>query len=172
MFFHIYLIPHTSITASHWIAEHIPAHAVIITEDWNSIINFESRALYPYGYDIRRINFYDAETPQKLATIADAFKQSDYLISESPKIKNTIHRVRADFPSTEAFYEDLASGKLGFTKVVEFTSYPQLGPLLINDESAEETWYDFDHPTVTIYARKGVCAPHMACAITAIRPAV
>lgn len=153
MFFHIYLVPNTSLVATNWIAAHIPARATITIETWNSIINFQHPALENHNYNIVVINFYAAEWPDKRVSVADAIEKSDYMIMESPKVKNTMHRVRAEFPETDAFYQDLASGKLGFTQVAKFTSYPRLGPLFVNDESAEETWSVFDHPTITIYQK-------------------
>lgn len=65
------------------------------------------------------------------------------------------------FPKTANFYAALFDGKLGFTKIKEFTSYPmiQLGPqsggfkLEFPDEKAEETWSVFDHPVIRVFKK-------------------
>jgi hypothetical protein len=58
------------------------------------------------------------------------------------------------------YYEDLFSGKSGFTKVAEFSSYPRIqlfGKTIFEfpDESAEETFTVFDHPVMRVYKRNG-----------------
>jgi len=62
-------------------------------------------------------------------------------------------------PKLNQYYQNLFSGKLGFIKVAEFSSYPKisfLGKTLIEfpDEEAEETWIVFDHPVIRVYKRK------------------
>ena len=63
------------------------------------------------------------------------------------------------YPVLKQYYEDLFSGKSGFQKVAEFTSYPRLelfGRTILEfpDESAEETFTVFDHPVMRVYKRK------------------
>lgn len=151
MFFHIYLVPHTSIQAENWIHQHIPKDSILLQEEWNSIIRFKS------NYIRKSFNFYSPDTPTKFQTLQNMLKQSDYVIIESPKVKNTVIRLSAIYPNSNTFYTHLANGTLGFTKIAEFSSYPMFGPLKIDDSSAEETWYAFDHPTITIY--KNITSP-------------
>ncbi|CAN5223988.1 hypothetical protein BH09PAT2_BH09PAT2_00540 [soil metagenome] len=67
-------------------------------------------------------------------------------------------RYEEDYPMLNTYYDNLFSGKSGFEKVAEFTSYPRVelfGRTLLEfpDEAAEETWTVFDHPVLRIYKR-------------------
>ncbi len=50
-------------------------------------------------------------------------------------------------------YDDLLSGKLGFTVVKTFKTYPRIFGIDINDDAAEMTFKLFDHPRVFILRR-------------------
>jgi len=50
-------------------------------------------------------------------------------------------------------------GSLGFDLVAAFTSYPTIGPLVINDQSAEEAFTFYDHPKVLIFAKNADYSP-------------
>ena len=54
--------------------------------------------------------------------------------------------LKQKYPILNKYYDDLFSGKLGFTKVAEFSAG-------LNDEQAEETWTVFDHPVIRIYKK-------------------
>jgi len=62
------------------------------------------------------------------------------------------------YPLLNIYYNDLFSGRLGFEKVAEFSSYPKIqlfGKTIIEfpDEEAEESFSVFDHPVIRIYKR-------------------
>ncbi len=66
--------------------------------------------------------------------------------------------VAKKYPALNAYYDDLFGGRLGFEKVAEISSFPEIslfGKTLyrIDDEDAEETWTVFDHPVIRIYKR-------------------
>ena len=44
------------------------------------------------------------------------------------------------------FYEDLFAGKLGYTEVASFRSEPGLLGVRLDDVSAEEAFWVYDHP--------------------------
>lgn len=155
MCFHIYLAPHPAHEAATWLADHVPAKSTILREEWNSIIHFDTTPLADRQYNLPMFNFYTLpDTQEKISKLTKLLITTDYIVLESPKIKNTILRQKNQYPRTSDTYKQLEMETLGFVRIAEFTSYPQLGPLVINDEAAEETWYAFDHPTVTIYQKK------------------
>lgn len=155
MCFHIYLMPHPARTAATWIAQHIPPKSTILREEWNSIIHFDVSPLADRRYSLPMFNFYTLpDTQEKTDRLTSLLATSDYIILESPKIKNTILRQKNQYPFAHVYYQQLEMETLGFIRVAQFSSHPQLGPLIINDEKTEETWYAFDHPTVTIYKKK------------------
>ncbi len=152
MCFHVYLTPHPARAAATWIAQHIPQKSTILREEWNSIIHFDTPPLIDKQYNLPMFNFYTLpDTQEKMDRLTNVLATSDYIVLESPKIKNTILRQKNQYPLTSTYYEQLEMEKLGFHQVAQFKSLPQLGPFAIDDQAAEETWYAFDHPTVTIY---------------------
>lgn len=154
MFLPVYTTPHTSLQATDWIKENIPQKSTILIEEWNSIVRFSRPELASGGYRRISFNFYALpDEGAKTQRLREALAQSDYVLIESPKIKNTVTRLRSRYPHSKKFYEDLENGKLGFTKVATFTSYPRLGPFVINDDLAEETFTVFDHPAIKLYKK-------------------
>lgn len=156
MFCQIYTKPHTSVLAAKWIAQHVPPKTMILREKWNSIIRFDRPPLADKQHTLNIMNFYSSETDEKILSITQAIKNADIVIIESPKVKNTVFRLIVRYPKTAQLYKKLEDGSLGLTKVQEFSSYPSFGPFQIRDDWLEETWYAFDHPTVTLYAKKDI----------------
>lgn len=156
IFFSIYSTPHTSLTAATWIGDNVPPSSVILTEEWNSIVRFSRPELDSKNYRIVSFNFYAPDTEIKQKNLLSLISQTDYILLESPKVKNTVARLSADYPNTYIFYNDLENNRLGFTKAAQFTSYPRIGSFAINDSRAEETFTIFDHPTVTLYKRQNL----------------
>lgn len=164
MYFSIYTSPHTSIGASQWIGKNIPTQSTILTEEWNSIIRFNRPELAGKNYNLRTFNFYTLpDDDAKMHTLSSITSVSDYIILESPKVKNTVIRLSTRYPKTSRWYTDLEAENLGYRKIMTFTSYPRIGPFTFPDDTMEETFTVFDHPTITIYKRTGVCAPGIAC---------
>ena len=152
MFFQIYLAPHTSLSARDWITKNIPAHSIIVRETWNSVIHFDTAPLLEKQYGFFYINLYtQPDTKEKFEQQKNILQNAHYFISESPKVKNTITHLSHDYPYTNQLYKELQNGSLGFKLIATFTSYPQLGPAIFNDELTEETFTVFDHPTIRIY---------------------
>ncbi|MBI4225991.1 DUF2723 domain-containing protein [Candidatus Roizmanbacteria bacterium] len=83
-------------------------------------------------------------------------KQYDQLLKIF--VDSKCEMLKQKYPLLHKYYEDLFSGRLGFYKVAEFTSYPKIqlfGKTLLEfpDEAAEETWTVFDHPVIRIYKK-------------------
>jgi len=57
------------------------------------------------------------------------------------------------YPIISNYYDLLFSGKLGFKKIKDFTSYPKIGPLEFPDVYAEGTFSVFDHPQISIWKK-------------------
>ncbi len=152
MFFHIYQTRHTSLVARDWIIENLPAHSIIVREAWNNVIHFDTAPLLGKQYGFITINLYTLpDTNKKFNEQKAVLQNAHYFISESPKVQNTINHLSPNYPYTNQLYKGLQDGTLGFKQVATFTSYPQLGPITLNDERTEETFTVFDHPTIRIY---------------------
>ena len=108
------------------------------------------------------LNFYDLdENPISQIKLKEYLEKSDYFIIQSRRLFKNHQRLPQEFPQTTKFYNDLFSGKLGFTEIKEINSYPSLeigSPagewnLEFPDEDAEETWSVFDHPVIRIFQK-------------------
>lgn len=129
-------------------------------------------------------NFYDLHTtPELSAELQDHIAKADYIFIPSRRVfanhtcyvpsadgffmkqksflsyeEDRCEKLAKDYPQVNNYYDNLFSGKLGFQKVAEFTSYPRIelfGHTILEfpDEMAEETWTVFDHPVIRIYKR-------------------
>ncbi len=157
MFISIYFKPHSRITASEWIYQHLPENAVIATELWDDPL-----PLHIYNqnkqFEIIQLAVFDPDTPAKWNKINQQLATADYYILSSNRAWGSIGKVPDKYPITSKFYQYLFEEKLQFTKLIEFNSYPSLAylgiPLEINDDSAEEAFSVYDHPKVIIFHKK------------------
>lgn len=147
-------------TASEWIYKNIPENSYILSETANVVdlpVYVKGQKSKVKNYNFISFNYYDLDIDLKLQEeLGRHLKLADYIFIPSRRVLKNHPADR--YPVLNKYYEDLNSGKLGFRKVAEFSSYPMislLGKTLIEfpDENAEETWSVFDHPVVRIYKR-------------------
>lgn len=156
-FMHIYAQPLTRVQASRWIYRHIPPGATITNEEWDDRLPFNLKVdgkLHTHGeYNIVRMALQEPDDERKPRHIAHALAQADYVIISSKRFYGWLPRLRDRFPITNRYYELLFAEKLGFELVEVFTNYPCLGPLIIVDDRADESFTVYDHPKVLIYRK-------------------
>ena len=148
MFLKIYIVQDVRFQASEWMAKNIPKNSYILQETANVVdlpVFPLSSKFQVMGYKNISFNYYELDADKKLQEdLRKHLRKVDYIIIPSRRIfKN---HSRDKYPVLSKYYDDLFSGKLGFTKVVEFK--------VLEDEDAEETWTVFDHPVVRIYKRR------------------
>ncbi|MFO0703839.1 MAG: hypothetical protein U0525_03900 [Patescibacteria group bacterium] len=171
--------------ASNWIVNNIPNGATVLSETANvidvPIPDPRGSFKMPDGYHINYISFDFYNIDENLALYTDYkqyLKEADYIFVPSRRIFynhtcidektgkfiSTRHSplkcamLAQKYPYLKEYYENLFSGKFGFQKVAEFTSYPRIslfGKTIweFPDEEAEETFTVFDHPVIRIYKR-------------------
>ena len=142
------------------------------------------------NYQLISFNFYDLDENSELQPqLQEHLAKADYIFIPSRRIyanhycpendksqmtnkqinykiqkfydKNWCEYLRKKYPLLNEYYDKLFSGELGFEKVAEFASYPnlkfQISSFKLNlefpDETAEETWTVFDHPVIKIYKK-------------------
>lgn len=165
MFTSVYRKPTTRVAASEWIYQNIPAGSKVMLEEWDdplplSLINHPAKS-----YQAEMVQVYAPDDEKKQAMINGWLHKFDWIILSSNRAKGGIGNLSEEFPLMSKFYEGLDQGNLGFIKVAEFTSFPQLTTslagwrvnnyqLAIDDSSAEESFWVYDHPTVTIYKKQ------------------
>jgi YYY domain-containing protein len=111
--------------------------------------------------------------PDKEERLVNTLSDGDYLIISSNRQYGTIPRVPIRYPLTTAYYHDLFGcpladsisscaanaqpdntvGQLGYKLIAVFQSNPSVGPISINDQSAEEAFTVYDHPKVLIFQK-------------------
>jgi len=109
----------------------------------------------------------------KLERIVGTLERGDYLVITSNRQYGSIPRVPVRYPLTTEYYRLLFDcpaptpvhecaavahpsetvNALGYRLVRTFESHPRLGPLELNDQTAEEAFTVYDHPKVLIFER-------------------
>ncbi len=156
MFMSVYVNTNTRIAASQWIYKHLPSSAVV-NESWDDPLPLQIPKTSK-SFLGEMMPVFDQESAQKWRTINTMLESADYYFLTSNRAWGSMTRVPEKYPETSEFYAKLFNGKLGFVKVVEFTSRPSLEylgiPFAISDDNADETFTVYDHPKVIIMAKQ------------------
>ncbi len=119
------------------------------------------------------LQVYWDDNADKLNRYLDILNQTDYIFIPTNHQYGQITRVPERYPLTTLYYRELMGcpigeeinrcyfdaqpgqykGRLGFDLVSVFETYPTLGPIVINDEAAEEAFTFYDHPKVLIFKK-------------------
>ncbi len=142
--------------------------------DWG--LPFRVDGYDPFGGMYRGdllLQVYWDDNLDKLNRYVDMLDQSDYIIIPTNHQYAQITRLPERYPLTTLYYRELLGcpagediihcyrvaepgqfkGNLGFELVEVFESYPTFGPLVINDQAAEEAFTFYDHPKVLIFQK-------------------
>jgi len=142
--------------------------------DWG--LPFRIDGFDPFGGTYRgdlNLQVYWADDAAKLTRFIDTLSVSDYIIIPTNHQYAQITRLPERYPLTTLYYRELIGcpaeeniikcyreaqpgqyeGGLGFELVSVFEAYPTLGPLVINDQAAEEAFTFYDHPKVLIFKK-------------------
>jgi hypothetical protein len=161
MFTGIYRTPTTRIAASEWMYQNIPSGSRIMLEEWDDPLPLRLVGFEDKQYVSEMVPVYTPDDEKKKMLIDKWTNQYDLIVLSSPRAKGSIGKLQKQFPLMSRFYKDLESGTLGFVKAAEFTSYPKFDcswlmvrcSWIINDSSAEESFWVYDHPKVEIYQK-------------------
>lgn len=154
-FFSIYLNPQTRIVASEWVYHNIPYGSRILNEQWDDGLPIPIDGFNPSEYQITSLAMYDQDGQSKIAYLSENLAQSNYIIFNSRRLYGTLIHLTEEYPITSKYYQLLFAGRLGYQEIEQFTSYPSLFGLTINDDSSEETFQVYDHPKVIIFKNIG-----------------
>ncbi|MBI5944884.1 MAG: glycosyltransferase family 39 protein [Chloroflexi bacterium] len=142
--------------------------------DWG--LPFRVDGYDPFGGMYRgdlNLQVYWDDNTDKLTRFMDTLNQADYIFIPTNHQYAQITRLPERYPLTTKYYRDLLGcpdsediikcyrtaqpgqyqGDLGFELAAVFESYPALGPLVINDQAAEEAFTFYDHPKVLIFKK-------------------
>jgi YYY domain-containing protein len=149
----IYGQPLSRFQASDWIYANIPAGATIATEHWDDRLPLAMPGDDPGRYRYAELTLYDAENSEKRTKLEGVLDQSQYIVMSSHRLIGSIPRLPERYPLATTYYRLLESGQLGFERVGTFQVEPSLGPLKIDDSSAQEDFTVYDHPLVEIWQK-------------------
>ena len=147
----IYIRQQTRITASEWIYQNIPPGAKILGEHWDDGIPIPLGTLTPARYKGEALTIYEPDNQAKVQYFAEKLSGADYLIISSRRLYGTLINLPGKYPVTSRYYKLLFDEQLGYQKVAEFSSYPNILGFEINDDGSEETFQVYDHPKVIIF---------------------
>ncbi|MBI4096901.1 MAG: hypothetical protein HY428_00605, partial [Candidatus Levybacteria bacterium] len=118
------------------------------------------------NFHMTTLPLYDPDTPEKWMSINKQLQQADFIIIASNRLYTPLMKLTQCqtlphdrcYVQTVQYYKDLFSGKLGYKKVAEFTSYPTLEirnwKLEIQDFGADESFTVYDHPKIMIFKKQ------------------
>ncbi|MDQ2745222.1 MAG: DUF2298 domain-containing protein, partial [Chloroflexota bacterium] len=154
-YMNIYEHPNTRVAASQWIFAHIPRGSTLVDEGyWDDVLplphNGQGCGTY---YVCPGLNLYDPDTAQKVSTIASMLSQNHWLVMSSERMVGSIPKLPDRYPITVRYYRLLFAGRLGYQLVHVFQQHPQLGPIVVHDYGADESFHVYDHPIVRIFRR-------------------
>lgn len=147
----IYSTKQTRVKASEWIYQHIPKKSVILTEHWDEGLPIPLPTSSPSEYLMKQLTIYDQDNAEKIHYYAKELSTADYITINSRRLYGTLMHLPEKYPITKRYYEMLFAEKLGYIKVAEFSSYPRLFGIMINDDRSEETFQVYDHPKAMVF---------------------
>jgi YYY domain-containing protein len=125
-----------------------------------------------YRGDLNLQVYWD-DNEDKLNRFVTILNDTDYILIPTNHQYGQITRLPERYPLTTLYYRELIGcpadkeitwcyrvgqpgqfeGRLGYDLVAVFETYPKLGPIVINDQSAEEAFTFYDHPKVMIFKK-------------------
>lgn len=175
-YMNVYRQPDARLAASKWIHQTIPAHARILVEPSHNIpptgtyltsIDFYGQYVlfYPRTEEHDYYDMYVLDTYRTLYNRgpSDEFRRDyirsrlamvDWIVMDEWFYDQYKHLPESEHGVVKQYYRDLFAGRLGFQLVKTFKAYPSLFGHAINDDNAEWTFRQFDHPRVYIFHRQ------------------
>jgi len=150
-FISIYAKEQTKIEASYFINEKIEEGAVIGVEHWDDRLPLWGQSNFLF----EELPLYEVDSEEKWQLMREKLDIIDYIVIASNRLYVPLTKLDNIYPVTKEYYNDLFSGRLGFRKVAEFKSYPEIAGMEVLDDSADESFTVYDHPKVMIFKKEG-----------------
>lgn len=156
----VYAAPQTRLEASRWMYENVPNGSVLGVETWDDALPVPfGTGLTPWDFQYRAvgIDLYGDRAP---AGVADQIYQDlasvDYIVVASNRIERGVGQLPWRYPVQIRYYDLLETGRLGFRLAAQFERFPGIGSVRIDDQSADESFINYDHPLVRIYKKESL----------------
>ena len=126
----VYSEDHPAVTASEWINANVPQGTAIVSDNhWDEFVpNL-------YNYDVWQFPVYEADTQEKMDTLAAKLASSEYVVFYSSRPYASAARAPDRFPFSNRYYQRLFAGGLGYELDRSFTTYPELFGVSFRDDA-------------------------------------
>lgn len=178
-YMNVFTSPDARLSASAWLRDNVPEGAHILVEPahnrpptgsyltrdldfngdyvmWGTTPSNRDRLDYYWLHtlDVYR-TLYDpaAAAASRRAYIESRLAVADWIVIDETFAEFYRHLPRDPYGPVKQYYRDLFAGRLGFTLVRTFKVYPSLFGVRIDDDGAELTFHQFDHPAIYVFAR-------------------
>ncbi|HEY5157917.1 MAG TPA: DUF2298 domain-containing protein, partial [Anaerolineales bacterium] len=144
--------------------------------DFDYPLPFRTGIYDPFGGIYRgdlNLQVYNDDNADKVTHFQSVLDQTDYILIPTNHQYGQITRIPERYPLTMEYYRQLIGcplekdiiwcyqvaepgtfhGSLGYDLVAVFEDYPTIGPVVINDQAAEEAFTFYDHPKVLIFKK-------------------
>jgi 4-amino-4-deoxy-L-arabinose transferase-like glycosyltransferase len=180
-YMNVFRQPDSRLEASRWLLENVPENTKILVEPsqntppvggyltapnfnndyvlWGGTARREAERerkdyYHLYTFDAYRYLYADRyDNAEKRRYIDSRLEQADWIVMDDTYKIFYEHLQGPENAVVKQHYRDLLDGKLGFSVVKTFKTYPRLFGVEINDDAAEMTFKLFDHPRVYILRR-------------------
>ena len=137
--------------------ENIPDGSVWITEHWEEgmplALPIPRGNPGEHGWRNLSMPMYEEDNVGKFEILKQNMREGDYYVLATKRMYGALPHLPQRYPMSTRFYDLLFQGQLGYELAAEFTAYPQLFGVEINDQSADESFWVYDHPRVLIYKK-------------------
>ncbi len=162
-FVSIYAQENPRLLASRWIYAHVPSGSALTAEYWDDSLPRDfGPGLSPADrqYATVSMDLYADRQPREVAdAIYAQLQRADYVVLASNRVVAGTASAPWRYPVQRAYYAALRSGALGFEPAASFTTSPGIGPIRFDDRNADESFVNYDHPTVEIYRKVDLLSP-------------
>ena len=137
----VYAEDHPAVTASEWINDNVPRGTAIVSDNhWDEFVpNL-------YSYNLWQFPVYEADTLQKMDTLAGKLASSEYVVFYSSRPYASAARAPDRFPLSNNYYQRLFAGDLGYELDRSFTSYPELLGVSFRDDAIDRAGLELPQP--------------------------
>ena len=154
-FLSIYAQEHPRLAASRWMYASLPPGSITTGEIWDDGL---PRSFNPvlngpvFQFAFQAVDIYsDSVPPETADRLRRVVRQVDDIVLSSNRVVTSINAAPWRYPVQQEFYRALDDGSLGFGPAVVFQVQPKLFGWTFNDATADESFINYDHPTVKIY---------------------
>jgi len=153
----VYGTDHTWMTFARWVYANVPDGACIAYEHWDDRMPTDipepGGNASAHRYFQPQLPMYDDDTQEKYQLLRGTLMGCDYIVLASNRLWRTIPRLPERYPMSSRYYDALFSGELGFEEIYAAETPPSLGPIVLDDQPADESFTVYDHPKPILFQK-------------------